>query len=75
MFCLLQIFRDVPNNYTKIQSEQILTEKDHDSLVINLNSELCMNSNLVGNKAKSLFQLKKAISMGLINDVSIKKSL
>lgn len=39
-------------------------------LTLSLDSEMCANSNLVGNKARSLFRLKKSIANGLINDVS-----
>lgn len=39
-------------------------------LTLSLDSEMCANSDLVGNKARSLFRLKKSIAHGLINDVS-----
>jgi len=38
-------------------------------LAINLESDICIHSTIVGNKAKSLHQLKKAILHGLINEV------
>jgi hypothetical protein len=63
------MFRDTPKNDAKIKRE-LIPETDHNNLTVNLESELCMFSNIVGNKAKSLFLLKKAITNGSIIDVS-----
>jgi len=54
-----------------VKSAEDISVNDHKiDLTVNLASEMCMFNNIVGNKAKSLFQLKKAIADGLINDVS-----
>lgn len=66
---LLTMFRDTPKSNTKIKLK-LISETDYNSLTVNLDLELCMYSNIVGNKAKSLFLLKKAITSGLIIDVS-----
>jgi len=68
---LLWIFRDVhiTDNIVKYAGD-ISVNYHKIGLTVNFDSEMCMFSNLVGNKAKSLFQLKKAIIDGLINDVS-----
>jgi len=69
---LLWTFRDdiyITDNI--INYAEDISVNDHKiGLTVNLDSEICMFSNIVGNKAKSLFQLKKAIVDGLINDVS-----
>lgn len=39
------------------------------NLIVNLESMMCKCSDIVGNKAKSLFLLKKAITEGLIKQV------
>lgn len=44
-------------------------------LTVNLDSGKCTQINLVGNKAKSLYLLKKAIADDLIDDVSFEKQL
>lgn len=53
----------------KIKFEHIFVNNYVD-LTVNLDSDICTQNNIVGNKAKSLFQLKKAIANGLIKDVS-----
>lgn len=69
---LLWIFRDVHITENIVKYVEDISVNDHKiDLTVNLDSEMCMFSNIVGNKAKSLFQLKKAIVDGLINDVSI----
>lgn len=40
------------------------------NLIVNLNSGACKRSDIVGNKAKSLSLLKKAIAEGLIEQAS-----
>jgi len=66
---LLWTFRDVHKNDKIVKSAEDIY--DHKiGLTVNLDSEMCMFSNIVGNKAKSLFQLKKAIVDGLIKNVS-----
>jgi len=68
---LLWIFSDVHRTDKIIKYAENISVNDHKiGLTVNLDSEMCMFSNIVGNKAKSLFQLKKAIVDGLINDVS-----
>lgn len=62
-------FRDEPTNKVEIKRQQIPINHCV-GLTVNLDSELCMNNDNVGNKAKSLFLLKKAITNNLIYDVS-----
>lgn len=64
------LFRDVPKIGLPIKCEQNFVE-NYDGLSVDLNSEICARSDLVGNKGKSLYLLKKSIADGLINDVSI----
>lgn len=63
------MFRDTPKNDTNIKPK-LISVTDHNSLTVNLDSDVCIHSNIVGNKAKSLFLLKKAITNGSIIDVS-----
>lgn len=56
----------------KIKSEKIGSNDLNVGLTVDLNSELCTRSSLVGNKAKSLYLLKKAIADGLIDNVSFR---
>ncbi|XP_026822720.1 uncharacterized protein LOC113560827 [Rhopalosiphum maidis] len=59
-----------------VDSTEDISVNDHKiGLTVNLNSEMCAFSNIVGNKAKSLFRLKKAIVNGLINDVIVPEGL
>lgn len=68
---LLWTFRDVHKTSKMVKCAEDISVNDHKiGLTVNLDSEMCMFSNIVGNKAKSLFQLKKAIVDGLIKDVS-----
>lgn len=68
---LLWTFRDVHKTDKIIKcAEDIFVNELSIGLTVNLDSEMCLFSNIVGNKAKSLFQLKKAIVDGLIKDVS-----
>ncbi|XP_025408161.1 uncharacterized protein LOC112681979 [Sipha flava] len=67
---ILICLRDTPKNDAKIKRE-LIPETDHNNLTVNLESELCMFSNIVGNKAKSLFLLKKAITNGSIIDAIV----
>lgn len=66
------VIRDTPKTKLTVKCvKDILVKSDvKTDLTVNLNSEICTFSSIVGNKAKSLFQLKKAIEDGLINDVS-----
>lgn len=68
---MLWTFRDVQKTDKIVKSTEDISAKDHKiGLTVSLASEMCLFSTIVGNKAKSLFQLKKAIVDGLIKDVS-----
>ncbi|XP_060861181.1 uncharacterized protein LOC132938394 isoform X3 [Metopolophium dirhodum] len=69
---ILLCFKDVDKTDKIVKSAEDISVNDHKiGLTVNLASEMCMFSNIVGNKAKSLFQLKKAIVDGLINDIIV----
>ncbi|KAL5244778.1 hypothetical protein ACI65C_012188 [Semiaphis heraclei] len=69
---ILLCFKDVHITENIVKYVEDISVNDHKiDLTVNLDSEMCMFSNIVGNKAKSLFQLKKAIVDGLINDIIV----
>lgn len=68
--CAYYYNRDAPKHEVKIKFEQICVN-GYAGLTVNLDSDVCTHSDIVGNKAKSLFRLKKAIVNGMIdNNVS-----
>ncbi|XP_016663303.2 uncharacterized protein LOC100569517 [Acyrthosiphon pisum] len=69
---ILLCFKDVYKTDKIVKFAEDISVNDHKiGLTVNLASVMCMSSNIVGNKAKSLFQLKKAIVDGLINDIIV----
>ncbi|XP_022162684.1 uncharacterized protein LOC111028371 isoform X1 [Myzus persicae] len=69
---ILLCFKDVHKTSKMVKCAEDISVNDHKiGLTVNLDSEMCMFSNIVGNKAKSLFQLKKAIVDGLIKDIIV----
>lgn len=66
----LSMFSDaLKSDLKKIHKPTV--EKNCTDLVLNLEAEMCTYSDIVGNKARSLFRLKKAIANSLITNVSI----
>uniref|UniRef100_A0A2H8TRJ0 Putative phosphoenolpyruvate synthase n=1 Tax=Melanaphis sacchari TaxID=742174 RepID=A0A2H8TRJ0_9HEMI len=69
---ILLCFKDAFNTDNTVKCAEDISVNDHEvGLTLNLKSEMCAFSNIVGNKAKSLFRLKKAIVNGLINDAMV----
>ncbi|CAI6346497.1 unnamed protein product [Macrosiphum euphorbiae] len=69
---ILLCFKDVQKTDKIVKSTEDISAKDHKiGLTVSLASEMCLFSTKVGNKAKSLFQLKKAIVDGLIKDIIV----
>lgn len=62
----------MPKHDVRIKFEQI-SVNGYAGLTVNLDSDICTNSDIVGNKAKSLFLMKKAIFRGMIDGVSFVK--
>lgn len=66
----LSMYSEALKSDLKILHEPTI-EKNCTDLVLNLEAEMCACSDIVGNKARSLFRLKKAIANSLIINVSI----
>ncbi|VVC45766.1 ATP-grasp fold, subdomain 1,PEP-utilising enzyme, mobile domain,Pyruvate phosphate dikinase [Cinara cedri] len=69
---ILLCFREPQKNNVKPKFGQMSAKIDADfNSIVNLDSEVCKRSDIVGNKAKSLHLLKKAISEGLIKQAVV----
>ncbi|CAH1725995.1 unnamed protein product [Aphis gossypii] len=73
---ILLCFKEVRKTDKLVKCTEDISVNDHKiGLTVNLNSEMCAFSNIVGNKAKSLFRLKKIIANGLINNAIVPEGI